>query len=81
MWPSPGEDSSSNNAAHFAVNPRTGTTHYGWTPVMLTTLKNLGVTPDFIVHHYYPEYTDSESDPLLLQASVNWADDAGHMIK
>jgi alpha-L-arabinofuranosidase len=75
----PGENSYSNNATHFAVNPRTGTTNYGWTPVMLTTLKNQGVTPDFIVHHYYPEYTDAESDPLLLQASVNWVDDAADL--
>jgi alpha-L-arabinofuranosidase len=75
----PGEGSYSNNATHFAVNPRTGTTNYGWTPVMLATLKNQGVTPDFVVHHYYPEYTDGESDPLLLQASVNWADDAADL--
>ena len=28
----PGEGSYSNNATHFAVNPRTGATNYGWTP-------------------------------------------------
>ncbi len=75
----PGENTFSNNATHFAVNSRTGTTNYGWTPVMLATLKSLAVTPDFIVDHYYPEYTDSESDPLLLQASVNWAADAADL--
>jgi len=75
----PGEGSYSNNATHFAINPRTGTTNYGWTPVMLTTLNNLGVTPDFAIYHFYPEYTPTgvtpvpaaDSDPLLLQVAGN----------
>jgi hypothetical protein len=82
----PGEDSSSNNATHFAINPRTGQTHYGWTPVMLDTLKNLGVTPDFAIYHFYPQYTatdwapnSTDSDPLLLQVTVNWAGDAADL--
>jgi alpha-N-arabinofuranosidase len=83
----PGEGSSSNNATHFAINPRTGTTNYGWTPVMLATLKSLGATPDFAIYHFYPEYTPmgvtpvpaADSDPLLLQVSVNWASDAADM--
>ncbi len=82
----PGEDSYINNSNHAAFNPRTGQTHYGWTPVMLTTLKNLGVTPDFLVHHVYPQYTPSggtppvnDSDPLVLQASLNWARDAAEL--
>jgi hypothetical protein len=83
----PGEDSYSNNAAHPVVNPITGRTHYGWTPVMLTTLKNLGVTPDFAIYHFYPEDTPTgvtpvpaaDSDPLLLQVAVNWASDAADM--
>jgi alpha-N-arabinofuranosidase len=82
----PGEESNSNNAAHPVVNPRTGQTHYGWTPVMLMTLKNLGVTPDFAIYHFYPQYTpanwapnSTESDPLLLQVSVNWASDAADL--
>ena len=75
----PGEDSYSNNAAHPVVNPVTGVTHYGWTPVMLTYLKTNGVTPDFLIYHFYPEYTSADpstgtdSDPLALQASINWA--------
>jgi len=76
---SPGEDSNSNNAAHPVVNPRTGATHYGWTPVMLAYLKNFGVTPDFLVHHVYPQWAGPESDALLLQASVNWASDAADL--
>jgi hypothetical protein len=75
----PGEDSSSNNAAHPVVNPRTGITHYGWTPVMLTYLKNFGVTPDFLIHHFYPQWAGPESDQLLMQASVNWAMDAADL--
>ncbi|MFO1512065.1 MAG: hypothetical protein U1F83_03980 [Verrucomicrobiota bacterium] len=43
------------------MNPRTGQTKYGWTPVLLTTLKSLGVTPDFLVHHVYPQWTDQQS--------------------
>jgi hypothetical protein len=81
----PGEGSYSNNTNHFAVNPRTGTTNYGWTPVMLATLKSLGTAPDFAIHHRYPEWTDSnnpqgsDSDPLLLQCSTQWALDAADL--
>jgi hypothetical protein len=81
----PGEDSYSNNAAHPVVNPVTKVTHYGWTPVMLNTLKSLGVTPDFLIHHVYPESTTAnpstgtDSDPLALQASANWALDAADL--
>jgi hypothetical protein len=81
----PGESSSSNNANHFAINPRTGSTNYGWTPVMLATLKSLGTTPDFAIHHRYPEYTDSnnpvgaDSDAFLLQCSTQWALDAADL--
>ena len=81
----PGEDSSSNNAAHPVVNPRTGVTHYGWTPVMLTCLKNLGVTPDFLIHHVYPQWTPinpttgTDSDPMVLQSAAGWASDAADL--
>ena len=81
----PGENSFSNNAAHFETNPRTGIKHYGWTPVVLATLKTIGITPDFVVYHFYPQFTSagstasSDSDPLLLQASVNWATDAADL--
>ena len=84
----PGESSSSNNANHFAVNPRTGTTNYGWTPVVLSVLKGLGVMPDYLIYHDYPQYTSAgwtfyagspQSDPLLLQVAgnpspSNWSD-------
>jgi alpha-N-arabinofuranosidase len=72
-----GEDNSSNNATHFAINPITGKKHYGWTPVMLNTLKSLGIYPDFLIYHYYYEYSpggtdSSDSDPLLLQVADNY---------
>lgn len=87
MVATPGEDSYANNTMHPATNPRTGVTHNGWTPVMLATLKSLGVTPDFIIHHVYPEWTNpslspppvADSDPLLLQSTVNWAKDAADL--
>lgn len=77
----PGENSYSNvfSLNHPAINSRTGETHYGWTPILLSTLKSLGITPDFVSHHVYPEYTGQESDPLLLQASVNRAQDAADL--
>jgi hypothetical protein len=78
----PGETSYSNGYTnHPAYNPRTDKTNYGWTPVLLTTLKSLGVTPDFAIDHRYPEYTPSgslscpDSDPLVLQ-SASWTGDA-----
>jgi alpha-N-arabinofuranosidase len=84
----PGEGSYSNNATHFAVNPRTGATNYGWTPIVLSEMKSLGVLPDFLIYHFYWQYTTSgwtpaagsdDSDPLLLQVAgdpspLNWSD-------
>ncbi|MEK7782270.1 MAG: alpha-L-arabinofuranosidase [Verrucomicrobiota bacterium] len=81
----PGENSYSNqfNYLHPAYNARTGQTNYGWTPIMLATLKSMNVTPDFLVHHHYPQYTDgnnpagsSDNDLTLLQSTGNWATDA-----
>jgi hypothetical protein len=84
----PGEDTFINNTNHAVVNPRTHATHYGWTPVMLTYLKSLGVTPDFLIYHFYWQYTTAgwtyysgspDSDALLLQVAGNssptaWSD-------
>lgn len=82
----PGEDSYLNNSNHFALNPRTGQTHYGWTPVLLATLHNLNVTPDFLIHHVYPEWTDKnnpgaspDNDTTLLLSTGNWAVDAADL--
>jgi hypothetical protein len=84
----PGEDTFINNTNHSALNSRTHTTHYGWTPVMLARLSSLGVLPDFVIYHFYWQYTTSgwtyytsspDSDPLLLQVAgnpspSNWSD-------
>lgn len=75
----PGEDNNANGySAHPAYNARTATYHDGWTPVVLTTMKSLGVTPDFLIHHVYPEY-NTDNDQALLQATTNWATDAADL--
>jgi len=83
----PGEDGQPNTNNEYATNPITGQVHQGWTPVMFNTLSNLGVMPDFVIYHDYPQYTATgnawepnspDSDPLLLQVadtpSVLWTD-------
>jgi alpha-L-arabinofuranosidase len=78
----PGEDSSNTNYPDDLVtNPVTGSTHSGWTPAMLTTFKKMGVYPDFLIYHDYPEYTSAgtsstDSDPLLLQIADNYCPSA-----
>lgn len=64
---------------HPAINPRTGQMHTGWTPVMLQTLHNLGVTPDFVIYHRYDQNPGGEDDARLLQASKSWAADAADL--
>jgi hypothetical protein len=74
-----GEDNNDNGySSHPAYNARTGTYHNGWTPVVLATLKSLGVAPDFLIYHVYPEYS-TDSDAALLQDSANWAPDSANL--
>jgi hypothetical protein len=84
----PGENSYNNefNHLHPAHNPRTGATNFGWTPILLQTLKRLGVTPDFLIHHHYPQWTNPDNpaaspdnDVTLLQSTGNWAVDAADL--
>jgi hypothetical protein len=76
----PGEDASANYTDYAATNPVTKVVHYGWTPVMLTTLKSLGVTPDFLIYHFYPEYSpQGDSDQLVLQVSSQLSGDAASL--
>jgi hypothetical protein len=81
----PGEDNYANgNTTHPATNLVNGQIHYGWTPVVLATLRSLGITPDFAVHHRYPEYTSGSSsaadcDALLLQSSAGWVSDVADL--
>src|SRR5262249_55526167 len=74
-----GEDSYANYTDHPALNPRTGQTHSGWTPVLLATLKSLGLTPDFLIYHRYPQGPGGENDSGLLQSSGTWATDAADL--
>ncbi len=74
-----GEDSFANNTRHPATNPRTGLVHNGWTPVLLATLRSLGVAPDFAIYHRYEQAPGYESDPSLLQSARTWAADANDL--
>jgi alpha-N-arabinofuranosidase len=71
-----GEDSFANYPEQVVTNPRTGQSHSGWTPVMLDTLRQLGVTPDFVVYHRYEQGPGGESDLFLLNSASTWANDA-----
>jgi alpha-L-arabinofuranosidase len=73
----PGDDTYANYSNHPATNSRTSLAHNGWTPVVLATLKSLGTTPDFLIHHRYPQSPGGENDAALLQSSTGWASDAG----
>jgi alpha-N-arabinofuranosidase len=74
-----GEDTDSNGYTnHPATNSATGLVHYGWTPVLLSTLKQLGATPDFAIFHWYPQ-SGSDSDPFLLQGTGSWAGNAANL--
>jgi len=73
------ETSYANGYTNAVVNPRTGATRTGWTPVMLVTLANLGVTPDFLIYHRYAQGPNGESDAGLLQSNGSWATDASRL--
>jgi len=70
------EDSFANYADEVVTNPRTGVSHSGWAAVMLATLKQLKVTPDFVIFHRYEQGPGGESDAFLLNAARTWANDA-----
>jgi hypothetical protein len=74
-----GDTSYANNTSHPANNPRTGVVRNGWTPVMLTTLKSLGVTPDFAIYHRYEQTPGLENDAYLLQSAKTWPNDAADL--
>jgi hypothetical protein len=74
-----GEDSEIIYTDHPVTNPRTGEVHLGWTPVMLTTLRNLGITPDFVIYHRYEQGPGGESDLFLLNSAATWPNDAANI--
>jgi hypothetical protein len=48
--------------------------YQGWTPKMLATLKELGVRPDWVSVHYYPQGLPGyENDARLLRSTAKWA--------
>jgi alpha-N-arabinofuranosidase len=47
------EDGTANYTNHPVVNPVTGVTHNGWTPVMLHTMLTNGCICDFLIDHTY----------------------------
>jgi hypothetical protein len=78
----PGTNTFVNNYDHPATDPVTGQVNYGWTPVLLATLKSLGVTPDFAIYHNYPYNPGGESDSGLLGCSGSpggWASAAASL--
>jgi hypothetical protein len=70
------EDGTANYTNHPVVNPRTGQTHNGWTPVMLYTMKTNGVTPDFLIEH---KYAPEDGDMFNLLYSSTWASDTASL--
>jgi hypothetical protein len=56
--------------------------YQGWTPKMFATLKQRGVTPDWVSLHYYPPVLPGwENDARLLQFSSDWAGRAASLRK
>ena len=54
------------------LNPRTGVTHYGWTPVVLSVMTQLGVLPDFLIDHHYAGAGGGPDADLLQMSSTNY---------
>ncbi|ACB76398.1 alpha-L-arabinofuranosidase [Opitutus terrae] len=73
------EDTEVNYPDLSVTNPRTGAAHSGWTPVLLATLKQLGVIPDFVVYHRYEQAPGGENDAFLLTSARTWPDDAARI--
>jgi len=48
---------------------------------VIGTLKSLGVTPQFLIHHSYAQNPGAESDAFLLQAGANLQSDAANLRK
>ncbi|HEX9046463.1 MAG TPA: fibronectin type III domain-containing protein [Verrucomicrobiae bacterium] len=70
------EDGTINNYDHPVVNPRTGATHYGWTPVVLAYLRTNNCLPDFVIEHNYGPAAGDTQD--LLWPKV-WTTDAANV--
>jgi len=69
-----------------AVTTRENASYKNWTSVMLSRLKVLGVTPDFLIYHRYEQAPAAdnvpgnfENDANLLQKAKTWPDDAADL--
>ena len=72
----PSEDGYATYTNHPVVNPRTGVTHNGWTPVLLTYMRSNNCTPDFVIEHNYGPAAGDTQDLLY---SKGWASDAANL--
>jgi alpha-N-arabinofuranosidase len=74
------EDGTINNYNHPVINPVTGVTHYGWTPVMLYTMRtnNPKAMPDFLIDHSYAPGGDGDTYNLLW-SDTHWQTDAANL--
>ena len=64
--PGPGSDFSQ---SFSVINSRTGEAQDGWSPVLLSTLNDLEITPDFYEIHIYPQGPGREDDSYVLYIS------------
>lgn len=73
----PNFDLDINNRNHPAYDSFTQKTNYGWTSVMLNTMSNIGVAPDFLIEHKYAlEVGDIYN---LVSWNTTWASDAAKL--
>jgi alpha-N-arabinofuranosidase len=70
------EDGTANYTDHPVVNPRTGVTHNGWTPVMLTYMRSNNCLPDFLIEHNYGPAAGDTQDLLYSRC---WAAQAASL--
>jgi len=54
------------------INPRTQVTNSGWSAVLLKTLSDMNIRPDFYEIHEYPSSPSTESDTYLLNCGGDW---------
>lgn len=66
---------------NMVTNPVTGQSYYGWTPVVLSTLRSLGVTPDYVTIHRYEQAPGAEDDAFLIGRATNWSNEIGKLRK
>jgi hypothetical protein len=71
----PGEDAFANYDEEVVTNPRTGIDHKGWTPIVLSRLRELGALPDFVSYHRYEYDYNDEDDARLLTSAGTWKSD------